>query len=595
MIYTNEFRNLNLTTLALGSHPGILQSMLDYEFLIGKQKTSLVGTIQSKQNKKFLKLFWGNSEILIPTFDTVTEAKKYHPRVDLFINFNSGRRCFFSTKEFFEMYPEAIGGHIFAEDTPEKFAIELHELYGKEKIIAGPSGVGILIPQYLKLGAIGGIDINQLLRNRLYQRGSTAVVSASGGMANEIISILATRNRNISIAFAVGGDRFPINTITDTFLRLEADSETKYITYYGELGGSDEYEIVKLITEKKITKPIICYIAGIIDESFDKPAQFGHAKALAQNQDESARSKRTTLRNAGCLVGESFKDFIQLIETHIPEEPVTQQIDESRIHQLTKRKSTLFTSTISGENAEGYVFVGETIQNWVSNHSLSEMITTALLGKRPKSSKTTQFIEDVCKAFLDHGPQVSGGINTLVAARAGKDLVSSVVSGLLTIGPRFGGATNEAAKNWFTGVQDKIDPQNFVESFAKEHKIIEGIGHLKHKVGYPDPRVEFLSKYTNDLSDAKYYKFARNVENITTNKKANLILNLDGIVGALMLDILCVFEDYDTNQLEELIEIEFFNALFVISRNIGFTAHYLDQRRIDEGLLRLPRELVKLN
>jgi len=35
----------------------------------------------------------------------------------------------------------------------------------------------------------------------------------------------------------------------------------------------------------------------------------------------------------------------------------------------------------------------------------------------------------------DHGPAVSGAHNTIVTARAGKDLISSLVSGLLTIGP----------------------------------------------------------------------------------------------------------------------------------------------------------------
>lgn len=46
----------------------------------------------------------------------------------------------------------------------------------------------------------------------------------------------------------------------------------------------------------------------------------------------------------------------------------------------------------------------------------------------------------VCKFFemslmvtADHGPAVSGAHNTIVCARAGKDLVSSLVSGLLTI------------------------------------------------------------------------------------------------------------------------------------------------------------------
>ena len=44
------------------------------------------------------------------------------------------------------------------------------------------------------------------------------------------------------------------------------------------------------------------------------------------------------------------------------------------------------------------------------------------------------------------GPAVSGAHNTIVCARAAKDLISSLCSGLLTIGPRFGGALDESAK-----------------------------------------------------------------------------------------------------------------------------------------------------
>lgn len=64
----------------------------------------------------------------------------------------------------------------------------------------------------------------------------------------------------------------------------------------------------------------------------------------------------------------------------------------------------------------------------------------------------------VCKFFemclmvtADHGPAVSGAHNTIVCARAGKDLVSSLVSGLLTIGDRFGGALDGAARQFSEG------------------------------------------------------------------------------------------------------------------------------------------------
>ena len=52
----------------------------------------------------------------------------------------------------------------------------------------------------------------------------------------------------------------------------------------------------------------------------------------------------------------------------------------------------------------------------------------------------TKFIETVLILTADHGPAVSGAMNTIIASRAGKDLISSLASGLLTIGSRFGGA-----------------------------------------------------------------------------------------------------------------------------------------------------------
>ena len=56
----------------------------------------------------------------------------------------------------------------------------------------------------------------------------------------------------------------------------------------------------------------------------------------------------------------------------------------------------------------------------------------------------------------DHGPAVSGAHNTIVTARAGKDLISSLVSRMLTIGPRFGGALDEAARVFAAAHDERI-------------------------------------------------------------------------------------------------------------------------------------------
>src|SRR5690606_8145638 len=98
--------------------------------------------------------------------------------------------------------------------------------------------------------------------------------------------------------------RFPATSPRDAFLAAEADPETKAIVYYGELGGVDEYELVTLIEEGKLTKPIVAYIAGVIGETFEAPVQFGHAKALAGSKSETASAKREALAGAGVVVAE---------------------------------------------------------------------------------------------------------------------------------------------------------------------------------------------------------------------------------------------------------------------------------------------------
>lgn len=50
----------------------------------------------------------------------------------------------------------------------------------------------------------------------------------------------------------------------------------------------------------------------------------------------------------------------------------------------------------------------------------------------------------------DHGPAVSGAHNTIVTARAGKDLVSSLASGLLTIGDRSVDCSASCVTPWVT-------------------------------------------------------------------------------------------------------------------------------------------------
>lgn len=589
MIDIQKLRSIKPKSIAIVSHPVIIQSILDFDFLSGKNESSILAIFGT--GKKFERYFFGKEEVLIPVFaDFESIPSEIKNTINLFLSNASGRRTFSTTEKTLTFFPHLLGGVIFAENVPEKFSIELFKKAElQNQFIVGPASVGIAIPSHLKLGAIGGTQADQLVSSAIFTKGNVAVFAASGGMTNEIISVLSQFNKYLSFALSFGGDRFPIVSPKEAFLAAEADPETEYIVYYGELGGYDEYEVAELMKKGGITKKVIVYIGGVISEMFETPPQFGHAKAMADKGSETAQAKRKILKDAGAFVAESYDEFVSLIK-NINSVKNMKNVDTS---DIDNRKPALFISTISGEKNDDVELLGEDQLSFIDKNSFPFIVISMLLGKQIKSKEVEKFTELVLKMLIDNGPYQSGVVNTMITARAGKDLISSLVAGLLTVGPRFGGAVNGAAHVWLNGVINNSDPFTLVEDFAKQRKFILGIGHKKYRSDFPDPRVKKLLAFTETLKEKKFTNFALEIEKITTAKKGNLILNVDGAMAAVLLDLLYEKEGYSYEQLQELVNAEFFNALFVLSRSVGLTSHFLDQKRLDEGLFRLGPDDVK--
>lgn len=603
MIDIKKIRKTNHSIISLGSHPGILQSMMDFDFLCGKTEPDLKAVIAS--GKKYHRAFWGDQDRLLPVFRSV-EAMPLELKTEctLFLNLTSGRRTLSSTVDILNTLPHIVGGALFAENVPEKHALELFSLVQNngsgmtsDQFIVGPATVGLMIPGKLKLGPIGGTQADQLIASHLFEPGNVAVFSSSGGMTNELIQLVTRLQKRISFSLSFGGDRFPILSPVEAFLAAEQDPNTEYIVYFGELGGYDEYDLVELIKEKKITKKIIAYIGGTISEMFETPPQFGHAKAMASRGEETAQAKTKALKEVGVQAAQSFTEFIEYVKKikiqYMDSSPDLNRDQNDKLAKIQSRTHALFMNSISHDKDGSVEIVGEELLSAATKQSYGHIVGSMLLGRQLKSKDTADFIELIMKLLVDHGPYVSGAVNTMIAARAGKDLVSSLASGLLTIGPRFGGAINQAAVHWLEGVAENIDPNEYVEHIAKQKERISGIGHRKYRTDMPDPRVKVILEYAKKLKKSPHTSFAQSIEQVTTAKKANLILNVDGAIAAVLLDILIEKEKISPEELHELIDIEFFNALFVLARSVGFTAHYLDQRRLDEGLFRLSPKEVK--
>lgn len=576
------------TIISLGSYPAINQAMLDFDFLSGRGSSIKAIIATGRRSERY---FFGKKEILIPVFPSLLSIpKEIKEACTLFFNNASGRRVLDTTTQALDLLPNILGGVIFAENVPEEHSLSLYRKIGEQgRFLVGPSSVGLLIPQIIKLGAIGGTDIRQLISAKVTTPGNIAVFSSSGGMTNELINLVASTGHRMSFALSFGGDRFPITSPLDAFLAAEKDKDTQAIVYFGELGGFDEYEIVDAIKTGKITKPIAAYIAGVVSEMFATPPQFGHAKAMAGRMGESSRDKRKALKEAGVKVGESFTDFVELVKK-LPLNTYKDKDYTLAMEDVEKREHALIASSISGDIEGEPQVLGEDLLKFAKENSFAKIVSSMFLGKKIKSGDTEKFVDFVLRLLVDHGPYVSGAVNTIVTARAGRDLVSSLSAGLLTVGPRFGGAINQAAGNWLKGALSGQSAFDFVEEFASKKAYIPGIGHKKYRIDKPDPRVREILKYAPGKK--QFTKFALEVEKITTAKKGNLILNVDGAIAGVMLDILAEKEGYTSEELQRLVETEFFNALFVLSRSVGFIAHFLDQKRLDEGLFRLSEDMV---
>lgn len=299
MISIDDIRSQKNTITVLGMHQPIIQSILDFDYYAQKQEPSITSIVTGKDGRE--KFFWGNEECLIKTSKDFLNLQS-----QWFLNLLSGRRVLSTGKELLQL-SSIQGGVFFAENVPEQHALELfHEAQRNNKLCIGPSSVGMLVPGFLKLGPIGGITPEHVENIAKYTDGKIAVICGSGGMTNELIHLVFSNGLGISFALSFGGDRFPLTTPKEAFLLAQADTQTSAIVYYGELGGEDEYEIIELKKNGKLKKPVILHIAGTVAYLFPQNPQFGHAKAKASHERETAKAKRIALQDAGFMVTKKF-------------------------------------------------------------------------------------------------------------------------------------------------------------------------------------------------------------------------------------------------------------------------------------------------
>lgn len=439
-----------------GRHLDVAQRMLDFDFLSGRT-SSVAGIIDPNSHRSSVttKLFFGDTEILVPIysgFDTISADSS----IDTFINLASFRSA---TEATWLAMKSGLFQHIviIAEGIPEREIREIiayNDANSQIRII-GPATAGAIAGGTLRMGNSGG-SLENIVASGLYQKGSVGFVSRSGGMSNEMFRVIGTRTDGIHTGIALGGDRFVCSTFRDIAQGYEVNPEISMIVMLGEVGSRDELEIAELLRDKKISKPVVAYVSGSFAEKLSTEVQFGHAGAKANADEEKASYKNMALRDAGAHVPESYADFGDLIESVFLSLGNTVKIKNTepsieiakKLTIINDRKLTKFTSTISDERGEEVLYNKKPLTEYINDASIARVIG-ALWLKRELPEYALRYINTIIILLADHGPAVSGATNTIVTARAGKDILSSLVSGLMTIGPRFGGAIDGAARIWY--------------------------------------------------------------------------------------------------------------------------------------------------
>ena len=189
------------------------------------------------------------------------------------------------------------------EGVPVHDMLEIKQkLRRSHSVLIGPNCPGVLLPGRQLLGIIPA---------SLSAPGDTAIVSRSGTLTYEAMSLLTQAGFGQRYIIGIGGDMISGSSFVDCLQLFQNDPSVKRIVMIGEIGGIGEIAAADYI-KQSISKPVYAYIAG---HSAPSDVQMGHAGAiLGTNALESATAKTAYLQQAGAITANSISELVQKIK-----------------------------------------------------------------------------------------------------------------------------------------------------------------------------------------------------------------------------------------------------------------------------------------
>src|SRR4051812_25252336 len=236
----------------------------------------------------------------VPVFDTVAQAVEHHGEgIDGSVVTVPPA---FTKDAVFEALENGVKlVVIVTERIPRRDVAEMVELaHLRGARIIGPNCLGVMVPDEIKMGGIGGPARDA---GKAYSPGPVGVMSRSGGMTTEISSTLTAAGLGQSTAVSIGGDAIIGSSYAELMPLFEADDQTEAIVIYTEPGGRMEAELARYVDENDSKLPIVAFMAGrFMDEM--PGMSFGHAGTIVEGKEDTASEKIARPESAGITVAE---------------------------------------------------------------------------------------------------------------------------------------------------------------------------------------------------------------------------------------------------------------------------------------------------
>jgi succinyl-CoA synthetase alpha subunit len=247
----------------------------------------------------------------VPVFDTVAKAVEHHggPIDGSVVTVPPA----FTKDAVFEAIENGVRLIVIVtERIPRRDVAEMVELGTlRGARIIGPNCLGIIVPDVIKMGGIGGPAKDAA---KAYSTGPVGVISRSGGMTTEMSSTLTAAGLGQSTAVSIGGDAIIGSTYSELMPLFEADAQTQGIVIYTEPGGRMEAALATWVVENDSRLPIVAFMAGrFMDEM--PGMSFGHAGTIVEGKEDTASEKIARLAEAEITVAEDIAEIPEILRS----------------------------------------------------------------------------------------------------------------------------------------------------------------------------------------------------------------------------------------------------------------------------------------